>query len=286
MKIQISFLSNYLTIGFLFILPVFAYAQLPDGFSDEIVNDVWNFPVGITFSETGQCFIWEKDGFVYTTDENLNKLPIPVIDIQEEVASYLDHGLIGFVLDPKFGENGYVYLMYIVDRHHLLYFGTDDYDPSKTIIDEATIGRITRFTLDKSTDFTATMPNSRHIVLGHDTNDGIPVITASHGAGSLVFGTDGSLLASFGDQGSFTSPDPGSHPDTDFQQALNDGIISEKEDVGAFKSQLIDNLNGKILRIDPVTGLGISSDADSTETDLFPLRHLKRCPPGGPRRPL
>ena len=232
-------------------------AQLPDGFYDETVSNHWNFPIGITFSSEGHCFIWEKDGLVYTTDEHLNKIEPAVIDIREEVASYLDHGLVGFVLDPDFIENGYVYLMYIVDRHHLLHFGTSAYDPDQTILDEATIGRITRFSLDPGTNFSSLLPNSRHIIIGKGISDGIPVIMASHGAGSLVFGTDGSLLASFGDQGSFTGPDPGSHPDTYFVQALEDGIISEKENIGAYKSQLVDNLNGKILRIDPVSGEGM-----------------------------
>src|SRR5262249_55193089 len=40
-------------------------------------------------------------------------------------------------------------------------------------------------------------------------------------------------------------------------QALIDGILKPKEDVGAYRSQLVDCLSGKILRIDPVTGNGV-----------------------------
>ena len=43
-------------------------------------------------------------------------------------------------------------------------------------------------------------------------------------------------------------------------QALADGIIRPKEDVGAFRAQLVDSLNGKVLRIDPATGNGLPSN--------------------------
>ena len=41
---------------------------------------------------------------------------------------------------------------------------------------------------------------------------------------------------------------------------MADNIITDKENVGAFRSQLVDCLNGKILRIDPDTGDGIPSN--------------------------
>src|SRR6185295_7676497 len=43
-------------------------------------------------------------------------------------------------------------------------------------------------------------------------------------------------------------------------QALADGILRPKEDIGAYRSQLLDSLSGKILRIDPVTGNGLPSN--------------------------
>jgi len=83
----------------------------------------------------------------------------------------------------------------------------------------------------------------------------------SHGAGQIVFGTDGTLLVSMGDGASFTNPiDEGSHPATYFQQALNDGIITPEQNIGAYRCQSLNNLSGKILRIDPETGNGIPSN--------------------------
>src|SRR6266498_83315 len=64
----------------------------------------------------------------------------------------------------------------------------------------------------------------------------------------------------------FRSVDPASRQTTDIggaqtgsfaPQALADGIIRPKEDVGAFRAQLVDSLNGKVLRIDSATGNGL-----------------------------
>jgi PKD repeat protein len=77
-----------------------------------------------------------------------------------------------------------------------------------------------------------------------------------------VFAQDGTLLVSAGDGGSASTTDTGPNTSSGSYRvaALADGIIRPDEDVGAFRSQQIDSLNGKILRIDPLTGDGISSN--------------------------
>ena len=98
-------------------------------------------------------------------------------------------------------------------------------------------------------------------MLGKDIADlSFPILMSSHGLGTLAFGEDGTLLASCGDAGSFQAADLGSSEHTYFQQALDDGILREKDNIGAFRSQMIDNLAGKIIRIDPETGEGIPSN--------------------------
>src|SRR5262249_26523084 len=86
---------------------------------------------------------------------------------------------------------------------------------------------------------------------------GIPIVSYSHGVGSLVFGEDGTLLVSTGDGGVASGVDTGGAGYA--AQALADGIIRSKEDVGAFRAQLVDCLNGKVLRLDPATGNGVPS---------------------------
>ena len=119
----------------------------PEGFSDQLVSDGWTQATGLTFDDNGRMYVWEKAGRVWIV-ENGTRLPDPLIDIREEVMNYSDHGLLGFALHPNFLNNGYFYLLYPVDRHHLLYYDTPDYDPSANLIEQATIGRLSRYTAD------------------------------------------------------------------------------------------------------------------------------------------
>ena len=237
-----------------------ANAQLVKPFTEEEVGSGWSNPVLITFDENGRGYVVERHGLVWLLDQEGNKSLEPFIDIREEVAMFGDHGLLGFAVDPLFNTNHHVYLLYVVDRHHLLFHGTPDYDPNTTIIEQATIGRVTRYTADESTGYTTVDPDSRKVLVGATIDSGFPVLMASHGVGSLEFGTDGTLLASCGEAGSFLSSDKGSAPETYFEQALEDGIIKPKENIGSFRSQLVDCLSGKVIRIDPETGLGIPSN--------------------------
>ena len=252
--------------GYLLFLGIFAFApavnaQLPPDFNDQIVVEGGTEITGFTFDDSGRMYMWEKAGLVYVWEKGIRQ-DSPLLDIREEVGNWRDHGLLGFTLDPYFLENGYFYVLYAVDRHHLLYAGTPDYDPLKSESYQASIGRITRYTADPNADFQQVIPGSRKIVLGQDLTDGIPLLHESHGVGSLVFGTDGSLLASCGDGGTYLGNDVGQGGDfgTYAQQALEDGIITPDQDVGAFRAQSIHSLSGKVLRINPQTGAGIPSN--------------------------
>ena len=54
--------------------------------------------------------------------------------------------------------------------------------------------------------------------------------------------------------------DGGNISHTYYSQALTDGIIRPEENVGAFRSQMLNSHNGKLLRINPESGDGISSN--------------------------
>ncbi|WP_342298153.1 InlB B-repeat-containing protein [Hymenobacter segetis] len=229
----------------------------PTGFTSTVVSSGWNEAVGFAFNSTGsKMFVWERPGKVWVV---VNGQRQQLIDITEEVGAWGDHGLLGFALDPNFNTNGYMYLMYVVDRHYLLNFGTANYDPAANDYFSATIGRITRYTATPAGTGYTVNPASRKILLGATKTTGIPSTHDGHCTGSLVFGTDGTLLVSTGD-GAHWAPDLGSYNETYYAEALADGIISAKENVGALRAQLVDCLSGKILRLDPATGNGVPSN--------------------------
>lgn len=235
-------------------------ALLPTHFQNQLVSDTWDEPVGVRFDGNGQMYVWEKGGKVWVVDTNGITVSPPLLDISEEVGNWRDHGLLGFALDPNFLSNGFFYVSYAVDRHHLLYYGTPSYNPNANDYFKATIARVVRYQANPATNFTTLVPGSRLVLIGETKKTGIPVLHLSHSVGQLQFGTDGSLLVATGDGASYNGLDTGVSNQSYWQMALNDSIITEAENIGCFRSQFIHSLNGKILRIDPSSGNGLPTN--------------------------
>jgi len=223
---------------------------------------------------------WERGERIWIIDEN-DPVTTPFLDISQEVGAWHDHGFLGFALHPSFDQNGYVYLLYLVDRHHLLHcqepaagVGAPEcdagHDPNIDETFDASIGRLTRYQAELrsgASDYsqaTQVNPTTRTVFIGETISSGIPSTSRSHVTGSLVFGTDKTLLVSTGDRArssgdagsAFTVPDANNYT----LQALVDRILHPDQDVGSNRSQMLGSLNGKILRIDPDTGDGVSSN--------------------------
>lgn len=241
--------------------------DLPNSnFSMTNISSGWVEPVGVAFNKTGsKLFVWEKGGKVFMLNRNgtgstYTRQSMEVLNISHEVGNWRDHGMLGFALDPNFDVNGFIYVMYVVDRHHLLNFGTAAYKYDVNEYNNATIGRITRYKTKLSGANTVADTLTRTILLGETRSTGIPILHESHGVGSLVFAADGTLLASAGDAASYNTIDAGSLGETYYADAITKGIIRSNENVGSYRSQMINSLNGKILRLDPANGNGISSN--------------------------
>lgn len=233
--------------------PVLA-ATLPAGFSEETIGDWTEDAVGLTFDQAGVMYFWDRLGRVWIFENGVMRAN-PLIDISEEVGAWDDYGLLGLALHPNFRQNGYFYLLYVVDHHHLAKFGTANYNPSANEYHRATIGRLTRYTARASDNFHSTDLASRTVLLGETASTGIPILFYTHGVGTVLFAKDQTLIVSCGDGAGLN--DSGSAADTYYSQGLSEGIIKPKENIGAFRSQLVDCLSGKILRLDPLTGDGV-----------------------------
>ena len=165
-------------------------ATVPAGFSETIIpsGGTWTEAAGLAFGNTGRMYVWERGGRVWFKDPAETAFSL-LVDIHEEVGGYNDLGLLGFALDPGFEINGYIYLLYNVDRHHLLNFGTPNYNPTSNEYYAATIGRLTRYTCTASNGFRSVDLASRFILVGESKTNGFPIVTDTQGTGSLVFGT-------------------------------------------------------------------------------------------------
>lgn len=253
--IRLNLFTRLFLFSAMWLLAESALAQ-PAGFTDQTFMGGWSQVVGFTWDNNGRMYVWEKGGRVWIV-ENGVRLPNPLVDISDEVGNWRDFGMLGFALDPNFQANGKFYLYYVVDRHHLMNFGTPSYDPTVDEYFDATIGRVTQYTATAASGYTQTDYNTRNVIVGETPQTGLPILHQSHGTGHIVFGTDGTLMVMMGDGASYSSTDQGSASETYYAQALTDGIITPAENVGAYRCQMLDSHNGKLMRVDPNTGDGI-----------------------------
>lgn len=264
--------SQYAAFGvfvYIILAPASRATALPDGLQDRVIVTGFNRPVGVRFTPDGDMFVWEKDGRLWFVEQG-STTPQLLLDITQEVANFRARGLLGFEIDPGFSTNGLIYLIYTADIAYLLAFENADgqtypMGPADQI--EDTISRLTRYTINNPTTAPTVDLNSRLIMIGHwstqrngngdltppHVTDGIVSTSGSHVADSLHFAPDGTLLASIGDGAIwFPNPDIG-QPRAAGQSdnmAETNGLMPVKQQVGAFRSQLIDSYNGKILRMD------------------------------------
>jgi len=233
----------------------------PEDFQIETISDELEQPSCIVHSSLGVSYVSDLRGSVWPLiDDQLASEPL--VDLTEEVARWKDHGLMSIALHPDFSQNGYLYLFYVVDRHHLIYYGTEEYHPDSNDYVSATIGRLVRYQVDVNNP-TSLSSQERFTLIGETKESGIPICATSHGIGDVIFGTDGTLLITVGDSNSPGSlyNGEGDPPEAGYElQAIEDGILRLDENIGSFRAQKINTYCGKILRIDPETGLGLDSN--------------------------
>jgi glucose/arabinose dehydrogenase len=236
-------------------LALSASAQtLPQDFALDQIGRGWLQPTCICFcrpTSDSDLLVTEKAGLLWLVHDGTKQLK-PVIDLQDEILNNGDRGLLSVQVDPDWEHNGRIYLLYIVDPNG---DGND--------AEQESFGRLTAYTtsFDTNGDLVAD-PASRQVLIGATWPEGIPSIHLSHSVGDMRWGTDGSLFVSAGDGAHYDFTDVGGNDPGGF----GPGKFPPSEDIGAFRSQSVTSLAGKILRIDPATGLGLPSNPYWTGT--------------------
>jgi glucose/arabinose dehydrogenase len=252
----------------------------PGNFTRETTITGLTTPTAMEWTPDGQyMFIAEQNGLVKVATTSNNQLQAtPFIDLRDQVNGVRDRGLLGMTLDPKFATGRpYVYLLFTYDPPqagdttrpgYSNEFGGKDQAgnrPARLIRVEAELvngvyrskvgsevillGQNSNFANTSGFDANSTLVTNVGIAPsgyvrdanGNNTTESVQdYITGdseSHSVGYVQFGADGKLYVSTGDGASYNGADP-----------------------RAIRVQDIDNLSGKILRIDPDTGAGLADN--------------------------
>jgi hypothetical protein len=236
-------------------------------------------PTSLEWSPDGEnMYITQKNGLVRVVNNGVLE-STPFIDISAMTNGTRDRGLLDIAIHPDFENTPYVYLLFTYDPPEV-FNNTGLAGPDGN---GNRAGRLIRVTADASNDYKTAVAGSEVVLLGTNSTwdnfngfvnstsnfneppaginpdgsnirDFIASDSESHTIGSIVFGTDGNLFVSIGDGTSYNAVDP-----------------------RTVRVQDIDNLSGKILRIDPITGQGVSDnpfyngDAGANRSKVYQL---------------
>lgn len=256
-----------------------ASQQLPDGFVAEPIAGDWASPVGLCWIDETRLLVAERDGRVWYVEDDVKKNL--VYDISGETLTNGDRGMLGIAVPPDFDLTGWLYLFLVVDPN-----GND-----RAALSFARLIRV-RTSYGPGGELVAD-PLSREYLLGDTWSTGVTSCHLSHTIGGLRFLSDGSLVMTTGDNAHYDFTDTGGADPNCFL----DGRTPLDQDLGAYRSQYDDTLCGKVLRLDPETGLGLADnpyftgDASDLRSRIWArgLRNPYRftlLPDSGPREAL
>ncbi|HET9793469.1 MAG TPA: PQQ-dependent sugar dehydrogenase [Thermoanaerobaculia bacterium] len=267
-----------------FLVPIFAAAfgtlagsaaaqteTLPPGFHDSIVLSGLIRPTVVRFSPDGRIFVAEKSGVIKVFSSLTATTPTIFADLTTNVDNYWDRGLLGMALDPNFPTSPYVYVLYAYDAP---IGGTAPVwnDACPTPPGPNTDGCVVSGRLSRLTANGSVMSGSEKVLI-NAWGQQFP----SHSLGALQFGADGALYASDGDGASMGTVDYGQfggNPLGDPPGGVGGTMEPPTAEGGALRSQSLRRqpgepavLNGTVIRVDPATGSGLSTNPLASSAD-------------------
>jgi len=212
---------------------------IPDDFLVEVLTGGEATYSSIAFTPGGEVLVAEKGGRIWSWNNLTSALTLQV-DLSEEVYENGNQGIASMVVEEYQG-GARLFILYSVSE-------LDDNEKGEAF------GRVARY--DLAPDTYALIESSKAILLGDDFSNGIPACDGARSLGKIRLGQDGSLLIATSDAASYNEVDVGGL----HAECFGAGRFGNEEDIGAYRSQSLTSLAGKVLRIDTSTGNGLPSN--------------------------
>ena len=262
------------TFAVTLVLPAAAHSvTLPPGFQETVAFSGLDQPMAVEFSADGRVFVAEKSGIVKVFDNLSDTTPTQFADLRTKVHDYWDRGLEGFALHPSFPSQPYVYVYYVHDAAiggtAPRWGDTCPTPPGGTGDGCVVSGRLSRLTASGNT-----MTGAEQVLI-EDWCMQYP----SHAGGGMDFGADGNLYLTGGEGAAWHFNDYGQdgsplNPCGDPPGGVGATLTPPTAEGGRLRSQDMRTtgdpagLNGALIRVDPMTGLGVSGNPFISSADL------------------
>eukprot|EP01118_Nematostelium_gracile_P003136 TRINITY_DN1356_c0_g1_i4.p1 TRINITY_DN1356_c0_g1~~TRINITY_DN1356_c0_g1_i4.p1 ORF type:complete len:1527 (-),score=390.45 TRINITY_DN1356_c0_g1_i4:27-4607(-) len=237
-----------------------------DFFVDEAIASGFDNPVAVAFADNNKnMFVGERGGRIWNVDLSTGTKVISV-DISKRVGFSGDRGLMDIKVHPTYEQVGHLMIMYTCDSNE-----DDGKEPDS---ESAENQKVVRFDINLATGIHPTPGGYEQTIIGGTPTaegyaSGVPLCFNTHALGEMFFGNDGSLMVTTGegahwnfDMGDWgqdadgrVDPITGNRAESlDAQCAV---VFGPAQDIGSWRSQVLNSLAGKILRITPDAGSGI-----------------------------
>jgi glucose/arabinose dehydrogenase/PKD repeat protein len=180
--------------------PSASAAVYPPGFSESEVVTGLNQPTAVAWAPDGRMFIAQKPGFVDVVPAG-GSAPQEILDIEDQVNSYWDRGLLGLALDSDFATPGHNFL-YIVYVNELAPLMADGDGPMASKVVRYRVAADS--SLSERTELLGTQSNSVCPFPSTGT-DCMPADSNTHSIGTIRSAPDRTLWIGNGDASSYES---------------------------------------------------------------------------------
>lgn len=169
-------MKNFIPIILLALVSTLSFSQTVDL---ELFADGLSSPLGIENAGDDRLFVNEQDGLIKVLSSDGTVNPVPFLDIDSQISSGGERGLLGLAFHPDYANNGYFFVNYTNNSGNTV---------------------VSRFSVDSSDDDIAD-PSSELILMT------IAQPYGNHNGGNLAFGPDGFLYIGTGDGGGGGDPE-------------------------------------------------------------------------------